>query len=734
MPEKFKKRILNTISGRDYKPVKLHQLAVALGIGKNDYEAFKQAFEDLRQQGRLVIGSGSAVTLPAISGRIIGTYRANPRGFGFVVPLEANAHGDLFIPPGSENGAMTGDTVSARVQRRGRQDGRQRYSGEIIEILDRAKNRFVGTVAKQSGRWFVIPDGKGFSEPIYIGDASAKNAGINDKALVEILTYPAAGSPATGVILEVFGKSGVYDAEIQSIIKQHNLPAEFSDVVLNQASQTAKDFDPAMSAGRRDITNKTVITIDPDDAKDFDDAISLEYDEKGNYILGVHIADVSCFVPMDSPLDIEAKNRGNSVYLPGKVLPMLPEVLSNGICSLQPQQSRFVKSVYITYDRGGNVLGRSYANSLIKSTARLTYLQADRIINGQTEGIAREIVKLLKDMEKLAKIIEQRRNKAGMLHLDLPETELIFDDEGQVVDARPADTSYPHTIIEMFMVEANEAVASLMDKMKAPFIRRIHPEPDQFAMKQLSQIVNAAGISAPKIPDRYAIQSLLANVRGSPSEYAINIYVLKSLQRAEYSPLDIEHYALASRHYSHFTSPIRRYADLMLHRLLDCYLRGKLGRTDSKEIIDQQQLLEIGKHITFTEQRAEEAEEELKLVLILQMLSKHIGERLDTVVSGPANFGVFMRCKKFGVEGLIRLEDLGPDQWKFDEKTQSIIGRCSGLQIRLGDEIPTIISAVSLPARRLSLGPAEPLGKQKTVRAVKAHKPKKTKNRRKRGR
>ena len=443
--------------------------------------------------------------------------------------------------------------------------------------------------------------------------------------------------------------------------------------------------------------------------KDFDDAISLCKNKDGNWELGVHIADVSTFIPMDSALDLEAKGRGNSIYLPGKVIPMLPEILSNGICSLQPGQKRFAKSAYITYDDEGNILGRTFANSVICSSARLTYEQADAILKGDTEKFGHDVVTLIKNMDKLARAIEKRRFKNGMLHLDLPETELVFDEDGNVVDAHPADDCYPHTIIEMFMVEANDAVASLFDRFKVPFMRRIHPDPEPAKAKEMGRFVKICGFKLPRKMDRFAMQDILAAAKGTSYSYAINTQILRSLQRAEYSPMHIGHFALASTHYCHFTSPIRRYADLMVHRLLQCHITGKLSKIGLEEVIPETQLSEIGTNITFTEQQAAEAERELKTVLLLEMLSSRIGDELNCVVSGLTSFGVFVQCVKFGVEGLIEFEDLGVDYWKYDERSQAVVGQDSGKTVHLGDEMTVRIISVNIPSRQLSLAPAEPL-------------------------
>ncbi len=704
MPEVFKNQIIKLLKHGDYEPLKLSQLAKTLGVSSEDYPQFKEAFDELRQAGHVVIGARNLISLPALAGQIVGTFRANPRGFGFIVPREPNSHGDLFIPPDATADAMSGDVVVAKVRRKGRRGGEMRYSGEIVEVLERARNRFVGTLEKHPEAWLVQPDGKSFFEPISVDDVTAKGAREKDKVVVEILTYPTEKHLARGVIIEVLGKAGRYETEIRSVVHQYHLPGEFDGGCIEQARQAAAQFNPDEPGRREDITDKVIVTIDPPDAKDFDDAISLETDGDGNWVLGVHIADVSHFVTSDSPLDAEAKVRGNSIYLPGRTIPMLPEILSNGICSLQPGQKRFVKSVYLTYDEQGNILARRFANSVICSTQRLTYLEADGILKGHTKGTRAEVIELLRNMETLSRAVEQRRRNNGMIHLDLPEIELVFDKSGQVADAHPADDSYPHTIIEMFMVEANDAVASLLDRLNVPFMRRIHPEPDALSMTNLTKLVRGFGYSLPRKVSRKVIQDLLAAVQGADCSFAVNLAVLRSFEKAQYAPLNVGHYALASTHYCHFTSPIRRYADLMVHRMLECHLRKEPAPKEQ-----EQDLAEVGKHITFTEQRADDAENDLTAVLVLQMLSKKIGEELDCVVTGLAGFGVFVQCRKYGIEGLVRMDDLGPDQWSYDPKAQCIIGQRSGHAIRLGRAMKVQIISVSIPSRQLNVKPVEPM-------------------------
>ncbi|HOQ05447.1 MAG TPA: ribonuclease R [Anaerohalosphaeraceae bacterium] len=707
--EHYKLQILNTLTRRDYEPMTASQLAGWLGVGREEAATFQKAVEDLRRNGQIVTDSRKNLVLPPLSDTVIGTFRANPRGFGFLVPITPNAHGDLFIAPDDINGAMNGDIVQAKVIRRGKRDGQWRYGGQIIQIIERSSDRFVGTLQRRQNLWFIQPEGKGFFGSIVLDDVSASGARENDKVVVEITRYPQNNQPARGAVIRILGRAGRYDTEIRAVMERFSLPEDFDEDCRQQARQAVEQFNPDEIGNRADLTEETIITIDPPDAKDFDDAISLRKDRDGNWRLGVHIADVSTFVPMQTPLDKEARRRGNSVYLPGKVIPMLPEVLSNGICSLQPGQRRFTKSVYITYSPDGKVLQTEFDNTVICSTARLTYEEADRILRGKARGFPGEVVALLKDMETLARAIEARRRKAGMIHLDLPETELVYDESGQVIDAHPADDSYPHTIIEMFMVEANEAVAGLLDRFRVPFLRRIHPAPDAQSAKNLGRFIKLFRMKVPRVLDRRAIQDLLDSVKDTPLSYAINTYVLRSLPRAEYSPLHIGHYALASTHYCHFTSPIRRYADLLVHRLIDCYIRGTLNKIGLEEVLPELELREIGRHLTWTEEQADQAEEELKTVLILQMLTRRVGDEMDTVVSGLTNFGVFVQCLKFGIEGLIEPGDLGLDEWRYDPRAQAVVGKWSGHSIHLGQPMKVRIVSVNVPARQLFVAPAEPL-------------------------
>ena len=707
MPERYVETILKYLADQAGRPVKPRQLARQLGVADEEYGAFRQAVKRLGDVGRIVLGSGEALTLPAMTSRVTGTFRANRKGFGFVVPDSPNTHGDLFIPPDNIGGAMTGDTVVARAAKRGKRRGQMLYEGRIEQILKRGQNRFVGTLRQAQANWFVLPDGRSAAPPIVVADVSAAGPKDGDKVVVEILRYAEPGELPTGVIVEALGRAGPTETETLAVIRAYGLADEFSPAALAEARSAVEAFDPEARDGREDITDLTVVTIDPPDARDFDDAVSLQPGDDGHVTLGVHIADVAHFVPAGSTLDAEARLRSTSAYFPRKVLPMLPEILSNGVCSLQEGQDRFCKTVWITYDADGCVTGRRLAQTLIRSTRRLTYEQAQCICDGARGGFDAEVVQLVQSLRDLSRRIEARRRAAGMLHLELPEMELVFDENNRLVDVVPGDDAYTHTMIEMFMVEANEAVAGLFDRLDRPILRRIHPPPDQAGTEQLAGFVRAAGHKIPRSPARKDIQDLLEAVKGTPASHAVNLAVLKTFQQAEYSPRSVEHYALAGRHYCHFTSPIRRYPDLTVHRMVADYCRGALAARPPEDI---PALVALGEHCTAAEQRAENAEREVREVLLLQFLSGKVGQTFDGVIVGVTSFGVFVELSRYGAEGLIRMEDLGDDWWDVSPRYGTVRGERTGRTFRIGDVLTVRIAAVDLARRQMNLTPAGQAG------------------------
>jgi ribonuclease R len=700
MQDILRNHILHLLQ-KDSTPRRLAQLERELGVGGDLRAAFRQAIDSLSADGSIIVGSQNLVRLPAVSNEITGIFRANPRGYGFITPQQAGTEGEVFIPANSTGNAMTGDRVVAKVVR-SNDDGR--LTGKIVKVLERAHTAVVGTLRREETGWSIQPDGGDFTRPIEAQNVDTRLVHHGDKVAVEILSYPTRSAAARGVIKEVLGRPGRFDAEVSGIIQRHGLCEAFDGSSLVEASNAKTDFNPHNIRGRKDITGDLVITIDPPDAKDFDDAVSLSRDDLGQWVLGVHIADVSHFVPENSALDRAARSRGNSVYLPGRTLPMLPEMLSNGICSLQPAQRRYTKSVWLTYNKDGDVQAMRFANTMIKSRARLSYQEADRILKGDRCGFSEEVAALLRDMDALARTIEERRRRAGMIQLQTFASELVMDESGQAIGVQPEDTSYPHTIIEMFMVEANVAVATLLDRHCIPFMRRIHPDPDRAALRRLSQTLRLLGVTFPRQAQRSDFQRLLDQIRSTRNALSVNILVLRSLERATYSPVNVGHYALAAPKYCHFTSPIRRYADLLVHRALEAYLAGDLDLARQQYAFPE--LISIGEHISQTEQDAEDAVQELRTILILHLLHRQIGLELTGVVVSLTPFGASVHLPDYGVEGLIRREALGPDHWQFDQQNQCLIGRHTRVVVRLGQVLRVRIAEVRPGAGQLDLAPA----------------------------
>ncbi len=747
MPLRFTQRILEHLAHEHYKPSPLRVIAREMHIEPEQREAFEQAVAQLAEQGRIVLRDDGVVRLPSYSAlpgdgdEITGKFRLNRKGFGFIIPDSPMREGDLFVPPGYAGSAISGDRVRAKVLRAGRaraESGRNPFIGRVVEVLERGQEHFVGVLVKEQNRWFVEPDGRSLHEPVLIRDPHAKNAKAGDKVVIELLHYPEDQYVAEGVIVRVLGEAGRPDVETQAVIAAHSLRTEFPEPCIEQARQASRKFD-SEAAGpwqdREDLTSKFIFTIDPPDARDFDDAISIDYDDqRDEWTLGVHIADVSHFIPRGSPLDEEARERGNSVYLPRLVIPMLPEVLSNGVCSLQEGVIRFTKSVFITFDNKGKVLHQRLASSVISSRKRLTYLEAQALIDGDEKEARKhartepnytdELIDALRKCDTLARILQDRRMRDGMIVLALPEVELVFDDEGRVIDVQPEDNAFTHKIIEMFMVEANEALARTFDSLGVPILRRIHPDPAHGDIEELRMFAKAAHVNVPDEPTRRDLQILLEATKNTPAARAIHFAVLRTLSKASYSPALVGHFALASEHYAHFTSPIRRYPDLTLHRVMQAYLDatdngrdvgGRKRREVSKRlmrdsrVIDEAELIDLGRHCSETEIEAEMAERELREFLVMQFLAeKHLGDEFTAVVTGLMSSGVFVSIDRFLVEGKVKTSELPsadgrPDRWIINALTGRATAARSGAVLAVGDIVTVQIVAVDLASRHLDL-------------------------------
>ncbi len=755
MSDRYSRRLLEHLAHDNYEPSTIDRLVDDLGIDPGEKSLFAFSVDALKKAGRVLIDAGGRVMLPAIGKEVVGVLKKNQRGFGFVIPEFAVREGDIFVPPDAMADALSGDTVRATIREQTR-NGKRDLVGQIVEVVKRKRQRFTGELVKQGSQWLVNPDGRELTDPVVVRDAESKNARAGMKVVVEITLYPENNFLAEGVITDVLGEAGEPAVETQAVIAAYNLPSnEFPHACVEQARRAGEQFareiaeldvKPLSPSVREDLRGEYIITIDPPDAKDYDDAISIKRTPEGGWQLGVHIADVAHFIAPGSALDDEARKRGNSCYLPRHVIPMLPEVLSNGICSLQEGVPRYCKSTFMEYDRGGNILKSGVAQVVIKSAKRLTYLEAQALIDGNPEEAKKhaktepkytdELVKTLREMDACAKAIRARRRAAGMIHLELPDVVLIYDDQGRVIDAEREDDAFTHTLIEMFMVEANEVLARLFQRLNVPLLRRIHPEPTPGDVEDLRTVTKVAGYTIPKKPTRMELQSLLDATRGTPAAPAVHFAVLRTLTRAEYSPAQIGHYALASEAYAHFTSPIRRYPDLTVHRALAEYLRltdngtrppatdearHALGKRllDSPMCPSHEDLVAIGKGCTVTEENASAAEDDLRKFLVLQLLANHIGETFTAMVTGVTNAGVFVQMSKYLAEGMIKTADLpigkagsdqrgGPGGWRIDPRSGALVHQSSGRSFSIGDQIRVTVAKVDLALRRMDLVVADP--------------------------
>lgn len=763
MPKALSQRLFTLISDRRYVPQTIPQLADEVGADVGDVTL---ALNILVDSERAMIEGDQTVQLPEPGKEVTGKFRANERGFGFLLTDHPYRYGDLFVPPDRTNGAMDGDTVRAQIKRdtfRSKQDPtKSPYLASIAEVLERNARPFAGTLTKSGDKYFVVIDGRLIKQPVPVADPAVKGANPGDKVVIDLIEHPDDyGHPGEGVITKVLGEAGLPDVETQAVMAAYGLDEGFDEAVTQQAREAAKSFDDeAVPSDREDLTDPSKIlitTIDPPTAKDFDDAISLKKFDKPQkdgaaWELGVHIADVAHFVTQGSALDDSAKKRGNSTYLPRRVIPMLPEILSNGVCSLNPGVNRFAKSCFIRYTESGKVIGTRFSRSVIRSAKRMTYLEAQALIDddirearkhAKTEPkYPREVIQQVKLMDELSRVIRQRRMDDGMIVLGLPEVELVYNDLGHVVDAEPEDTAFTHTIIEMFMVEANEAAARLFYDLGLPMIRRTHPDPTPGSpgkgakagssggpMADLSSYAKVAGVKLPPSPGRKDLQALLEKTRGTDAAHAVHLAVLKTLMRAEYSPLLIGHFALASEHYTHFTSPIRRYPDLIVHRGIDAYLEAsgggkKMGKAvvrrmlDDERVWDESELRDIGANCSSTERNSEQAEKSLRMYLVLQLLELMVGDDFGGTITGLNNRGIFVEIDKYLVDGFIQTRELARavgipgERFRLDPRTNTLVGQQSGTALRIGQRLKVRIAKVDLAKRQMDLAVLEVDGKK----------------------
>jgi ribonuclease R len=633
---------------------------------------------------------------------VIGTFRRTSRGFGFVRPLgspRGDKSSDIYIPAAATLDAADRDVVrvrlsSKRVRGKG---GVPRVTGEIVGIVERETHRFVGVYKERGGQGFVEVDGKVFAKPVPVGDPGAKGARPDDKVVIEMVRFPTHWHPGEAVLVEVLGPRGAPGVDTLSIIREFGLPEEFPEDVLADARRQAEAFDESLT-GRLDLTKLTTITIDPIDARDFDDAVSLERLENGHWKLGVHIADVAHFVRARSPLDREARERGTSVYLPDRVLPMLPEIISNHLASLQPHKVRYTLSAMLEFTPDGAFVGSEVRRAAIKSSRRFTYEEVDAFLadrEGWRSKLSPAVWELLAQMHELAMVLRARRLAHGAIELVLPEVKIDLDERGEVVGAHVVKHTESHQIIEEFMLAANEAVARMLSEAGLNYLRRIHEPPDPRKLAALTAFVRELGIPCESLESRFEIKRVIEAVAGKPEQYAVNYAILRAMQKAVYSPTDEGHYALNKEHYCHFTSPIRRYPDLTIHRMIETLARGKRPPDDFER------MAALGEHCSEREQRAEEAERELIKVKLLSFLAKRVGETMDGVITGVEDFGLFVQGIELPAEGLVHVDTLDDDFYRYDSVSHSLAGYRSGNRYRLGDLVRVQVARVDIDQREL---------------------------------
>ena len=718
--------ILRFVGKPGYKPAKPRAIAQKLGLKKDQAVEVRRAVKRLVRRGQVAYGSNHLVRpvdpRHPQGNRMVGTFQRTSGGYGFVRPTPAAGPGapaarggespDVYIPAKETRDAATGDVVVVQLRRARPRDPGPR--GEIVEVLERQTHQFVGTYFESAGSAFVRVDGTLFSDAIYVGDPGAKGVREGDKVVIEMVRFPSPVYPGEAVITEILGPLGKPGVDTLSILREFNLPGDFAEDALEEARQRAREFDESIPPERTDFTTETVVTIDPADARDFDDAISLERLDSGHWLLGVHIADVSHFVRPRTALDREARERATSVYLPDRVIPMLPEVISNSLASLQPRKVRYTKSALIELTAEGQRVGVELCSAAIKSNKRLNYEQVDEFLADPgpwRKKLGAKVFELLGRMQELAMILRSRRVRRGALELSMPELKIELDRQGRVTGARVVEHTESHQIIEEFMLAANEAVANLLAEREWFFLRRVHESPDPRKLKTLTEFVRELGLKVDSLQSRFELQTLLDTVRGRPEEHAVNYAVLRSMQQAHYSPVEEGHYGLASECYCHFTSPIRRYPDLTVHRLIDAHLSRRKPRNDYDELVL------LGQHCSDRERRAETAERELTKLKLLSYLSERIGEEMDAVVTGVESFGLFVQGLKLPAEGLVHVESLSDDYYRYDRAAHSLVGHRSGNAYRLGDVVRVAVSRVDLQRRELDFRLAGTPAVRRTGRA-----------------
>ena len=722
-------------------PIQAHTLARRLKLGKHELTNFDKSVSALVRAGTIRTNKKGRLFWPNANSTATGSSPSNteddpnllqgvlqrtPNGAWFIpdrstdpvadaAASSAAPVNDVFIYPENIGDAQNNDRVSVRIQKRRRGGGKP--VGQIDKVIQRATHEFVGTYIVKVDEAKVQIDGTAFEKPVSVGDPGAKGTQPGDKVIVEIVRFPTLERAGSGVIARILGKRGAPGIDTQSIIHEFGLPNSFSQEVLDAARHQAELFDDASLTDRVDLTKETIVTIDPVDARDFDDAISLKRTRDGHWHLAVHIADVSHFVQPGSVLDDEAKRRGTSVYLPGQVIPMLPEIISNGLASLQQGQVRFTKSVFIEFSDTGTPLATDFANTAIKVKHRFAYEEVMPLVTDPDAfkgQISEPVRKLVVRMHEFGMLLRKRRFADGAIELHLPEVKIELDKDGVVIGANESHYDESHQLIEEFMLAANIAVATELFNRDQAVIRRIHSKADRSKLQSLADFVESLGLKLDNCESRVELQKLVQAVRGKPYEQAVNYALLRSMKQAEYAATDEGHYALGVDHYCHFTSPIRRYPDLTIHRVIDQHIKrnpksGKQADTDhsstpapfKKSGQSPSDLFNTATHCSTTERRAAHAERELVRVKLIALMEKQPSDIFDAIITKVQRFGVSCRCVKFPVDGFIQIGNLVRNDFlDFDRATSTMTARRSGKQFRLGDPVQVKV-AIADPDKRI---------------------------------
>jgi ribonuclease R len=696
MSDKRKKVILDLMDAEFYVPMKEKELAVMLQVSKEDRGELNRILNELLAEGKLSLTKkGKFIKAKHSDRELVGTFISHPKGFGFV-EIEGRDE-DLYIPENFVNGAFHKDTVKVALlstQSAG-QNGR-RQEAQVIEILARGMKQIVGIYDKNNKNFgFVIPDNTKISEDVFVPVERSKGAVSGHKVVCEITDYGKNNRKPEGKITEIIGHVNDPGVDIMSIVKGYELPTEFSEKIMHQAERVASEVSEADMAGRRDLRNVQMVTIDGEDAKDLDDAVSLTKDGT-QYQLGVHIADVTNYVQENSALDWEARERGTSVYLVDRVIPMLPHKLSNGICSLNAGENRLALSCLMTIDEKGEVVSHEIVESVINVDRRMSYTSVKKILEDKDEAEIHEyeaLVPMFELMRELAGILREKRKKRGSIDFDFPESKIVLDKQGHPIEIKPYERNVATKIIEDFMLIANETVAEHFHWMELPFVYRTHDNPDPEKIDKLSTFIRNFGYSIKSRQEEIhpkELQKLLAKIEDTPEEALISRLTLRSMKQAKYTIDCTGHFGLACQYYCHFTSPIRRYPDLQIHRIMKEQLRGRLNE---KRIDHYNALLpEVAKHSSEMERRADEAERETDKLKKVEFMERHIGEIYEGVISSITAWGVYVELPNT-IEGMIHVSMLPGDYFYYDEETYEMVGQATDIRYKLGQTLKIRVHA-----------------------------------------